>query len=507
MLSKPDRRFPQEEPIFEDISFSLEAISRQPAGMQKEIRNAVLLARKFKNEFLKPQTLEMDRRIQQNPSYLPWEWIEAAHKQGFFSLWIPKLFGGKGYCFPSLAYFLEELSSECLGMANLIGVHYLGLGTLIVTWNLAVIQRVCEEVRQSEKTGKPCLISLAITEPSSGTDTTEADLVDRGRIGCHAKKTEGGYLLNGSKIFISNGPFSTWHIVLAFEDLKRPSESSIFLAVKAGTPGFSVGSKEKKMGQMACPASEILFNDCFIPDDQVCLSPAQTQGFSKSHREIFQYLFDQLTSISRVGICAFGTGAARGAYEATLKFVSETQLHGSYLINQEWVQSKLAEMYKNITISRLLYAETNYGNGLYGVYKMLQFKPVYYAMKFCPEELLQWGGGILSKHPRSTRLIRKMEMEHFKPEHIQRTAGIAALAKFAGADAGIENCRIAMEIMGQAGLRHANGIEKRLRDSKLLQIYEGTNQLNRFDLFRHLIGRSYSHVRMYEESERRNQDA
>lgn len=488
------------ETWFDDTTLSLQAISRQPKGMLKEIREVVRMAARFKEEFIRPRALEMDRRLQKDHAHLPWEWVEEANRRGFFTLCIPKLFGGRGVCFPALSYFIEEIASECLGLANIIGAHYLGLGTLIVTWNLPLVARLCEEIVTGEKSGKACLVSLAMTEPTSGSDTPEPDLLDKGVVACHAKKVEGGYQVNGAKLFISNGHFSTWHLTVAFEDLKRPSESGVFLAVKTGSQGFQIGGKETKMGQLACPASELFFSDCFVPDAQVALSPEQTRGFSKTHRQIYQRLFDDLCSISRAGICALSAGAARGAYEDVLHFVAAARKQGDYLINAEWVQCRLADLYQNAVIARLLHVETNYANGLYGVYKPLQGKPVYYAVKYLPGAFLRWGLRAFLKRERLVKLMRRMQMERYDPAHIQRTAGLAALAKFAGSDAAVRNCQMALEIMGKAGLRHAGGAEKRLRDAKLLQIYEGTNQINRLDLFRNLIGRSLPQVRLYEDA-------
>ena len=134
----------------------------------------------------------------------------------FIPCGLPKLFGGKGFCFPSLAYFMEEISSECIGMANVIGVHYLGLATLIATWNLSVLQRIRRDLLDGESSGEPCTMATAFTEPSSGTDTPETDLVEKGEVTCHARKVEGGYVVNGTKVFISNVPMATWHIILAF---------------------------------------------------------------------------------------------------------------------------------------------------------------------------------------------------------------------------------------------------------------------------------------------------
>ncbi|MDO9263188.1 MAG: acyl-CoA dehydrogenase family protein, partial [Desulfosalsimonadaceae bacterium] len=313
-----------DETWFEDTSSSLHAISKQPKGILKEIREMVRMAAQFNQAFVRPRALEMDRRLQEDHAYLPWEWVEEANKRGFFTMFIPKLFGGGGVCFPALSYFIEEIASECLGLANIIGAHYLGLGTLIVTWNLPLVARISEEVVLGHKSGKACLVSLAMTEPTSGSDTPEADLVDKGAVACHARKVEGGYRVNGAKLFISNGHFSTWHITVAFEDLQRPSDTGVFLAVKTGSEGFRIGGKESKMGQLACPASELFFNDCFVPDDQVALSPEQTRGFSKTHRQIYQRLFDDLCSISRAGICALSAGAARGAYADALNFAANT---------------------------------------------------------------------------------------------------------------------------------------------------------------------------------------
>jgi alkylation response protein AidB-like acyl-CoA dehydrogenase len=491
------------ESWFDDTSLSLQAVSRQPKGMLAEIRKVVRMAARFKQEFIRPRALEMDRRLQEDHAYLPWEWVEEANRRGFFTLCIPKLFGGQGVCFPALSYFIEEIASECLGLANIIGAHYLGLGTLIVTWNLPMIARMCEEIALGEKSGKPCLVSLAMTEPTSGSDTPEPDLLDKGVVTCHAQKVSGGYRVNGNKIFISNGHFSTWHMTVAFEDLKRPSETGVFLAVKTGTQGFQIAGKESKMGQLACPASELVFSDCFVPDAQVALCPDHTRGYARTHRQIYQRLFDDMCSISRAGVCAISTGAARGAYEDVLNFTAVTQKQGDYLINAEWVQCRLADLYQNALIARLLHVETNYANGLYGVYKPLQSKPAYYAVKYLPGVFLRWVLRAILKREWLVKIMRKMQMESYNPAHIQRTAGLAALAKFTGSDAAVKNCQMALEIMGKAGLRHASGAEKRLRDAKLLQIYEGTNQINRLDLFRNLIGRGLPQVRLHEDGERR----
>ena len=181
-------------------------------------------------------------------------------------------------------HFVEELASECLAITNLIGVHYFGFSILAATWNIRLIDKISREVAEGERTGKPCLVSGAVTEPEAGTDAEEVELLARARVRCHARKVEGGYVVNGRKIFISNGHLSTWHMLLAYEDLERPDETMIAFAVKNGTPGFSFGRMEKKMGQKACPASELVFEDCFIPDENLLVSAAHARGRKRTPR-------------------------------------------------------------------------------------------------------------------------------------------------------------------------------------------------------------------------------
>lgn len=484
---------------FDDFSCGLAAIAKQPTGMIKEIKYVTALARRFNDEVVRNRALEIDDELDQSPEALPHDWVQQAFEWGLYTRWIPKIFGGEGYCFPSLSYFLEEVASACLGMANLIGSHYLGIAGVMATGNLAVLQWLCADMTASFKRGEPCLASFAITEPSSGSDTASADLVDRGHVSCEAKKVPGGYRLNGTKIFISNGHFAKWHMVLAFEDLTHPASTAVFCVVDTGAKGFQIGKKEDKMGQRACPASELIFTDCFVPDHQVCLSPHMVKGFKKSYREIYQDVFDDLCSISRAGVCALGAGVGLGAYRETLKLVEETRTPGGWLINQEWVQMKLSDMLRNTLISRLIYTEVNHANSIYGLFKPLQTKPLYYLSKLLPTKWLAKTTRFVARRPSIQYLFRKNQLVYHPQAFRQRTSGWASLAKFAGTDAGVDNCEIALQILGQSGIRHASRIEKHLRDARLLPIYEGTNQINRLDLFKNFIGRNRPHLSMYSD--------
>ncbi|MBN2026007.1 MAG: acyl-CoA/acyl-ACP dehydrogenase [Actinobacteria bacterium] len=487
------------DPRLEDVMCSLDTVGKMPKAISGEIREAVALARRFNDTVARPYALELDRKMQEDPTYLPWDLIKEANRWGFYTGWIPKIFGGKGWNLGSMIPVVEELCSVCAGIGNLIGVQYFGISILFAGWNLRVIDKVCREVIEGERSGEPCLVSGLVTEPGAGTDAEEVELLSKANVKCQARKVEGGYVVNGTKVFISNGHVSTWHMLIAYEDLNRPAETMILFAVKNGMKGFSFGRMEKKMGQKGCPASEMVFEDCFIPDENVCINAEQMEGLKRGPRESGMQLIDFVVSLTRPGVGAMGAGVARGAFETALQFAREKEVDGKLLINQEWAQSLLAEMYKNVALARLTYMECNHVTGLYGMASLLNIKPLYYYMKGMPVSMLDRIMPAANKMDATTKIYRKLIMDGQTDEEARRASGWASLSKFAGTDLGIKNCHLALELMGQAGLRQDRWAEKFLRDSKLLQIYEGTNQLNRLNLFKCLVAPGVPEARVFEE--------
>jgi len=493
-------------PELEDAVVSLQALNRLPRAMLRETRTVLEEARRFNREVIRPRALELDRRMQEEPDHLPWDFVEEANRRGFYTMFIPRIFGGKGYNIPALSCVLEEMASACTAMANLVGVHYLGVATLTASWNVRLMNRIMRDVAEGERVGQPRIVSLAITEPEAGTDVEEVELLKKARVTCQVRKVKGGRVVNGRKIFISNGHLSTWHIVVGYEDLRRPQETTVMLAVRTGMEGFSFGRMEKKMGQRACPASELIFEDCFVPEENVCFDAGYLDrvvrlggGPRRSVEEYTAQVIHYVLSTSRAGVAGFATGVARGAYEEALRFAMETEVGGRRLIEQEWARCLLAEMYKNVALARLSYVETNYANSLYGMFKLLTWKPMFYFSKFAPQRFLDAIMTPLFNLGVTTWLFRKLCLDGQEDGEIQRTSGWASLSKFAASDLGLRNCQLALDLMGRAGVLFDQRAEKHLRDSKLLQIYEGTNQLNRLNLFNCLIGRSLPGVRAFEE--------
>lgn len=488
------------EPAFDDIMCGLNVAPTIASGMIEEIKKVVAIARKFTDSVVRPYALELDKKLHEDPEYLPWDFINKANEWGLYTMWMPKFFGGRGYSMYSATLFMEEVGSVCMAMANLIGVHYLGMASLGASCNTALMSKVFRDVVDGEKTGEPKIISLAITEPDAGTDVEESELLDKGNITCHAKRVKDGYILNGSKIFISNGHLSKWHVIIAYSNLEKPSENVVMMVVRTGQKGFSFGRHEKKMGQRGCPASELIFSDCFVADEFVAIDANHVGDFKRPPRQTFQQLIDYVLGATRSGVGGFGAAVARGAYEKALKFANNTKVDGKLLVNHEWAQCMLAEMYKNITLARLACMDGSHASGLYGSAKTLQSKQAYYFSKFAPDFIFDKAlPGILNTKT-ATRLMRKTSFDEQTDSEIHRTSGLGALAKFSGTDLGMKNCHMALELMGQAGLRHDMGAEKILRDAKLLQIYEGTNQLNRLTLFKCLISGSCPSARVFQDS-------
>ncbi len=240
-------------PSLDDMICSLNTIGKQPAHLLSETQQVVAIARRFNEEVVRPINLNLDVKLHEDPDYLAWEIVQKANQWGFYTMWIPKIFGGQGFNFPSLSNFVEEIASECLGIANIIGVHYLGVASLVACWNTRIANKILKEVKAGEKNNRPCILSLALTEPGAGTDLEEVDLMDRANLACHAQKVKNGYIVNGNKIFISNGHLSTWHILITFSNLKSLRKPWCSLRSKMAPKDFHLAELNGKWGRKHAP--------------------------------------------------------------------------------------------------------------------------------------------------------------------------------------------------------------------------------------------------------------
>lgn len=476
-----------------ELPFSVQAMGRLPRGLASEVASAISRAKQFNLDVVRPQALALDRQCEKNPDQLPHDIIRAAHERGFFSVWLPKFFGGQGFTPFSMIPFNEELSSECLGVANLIGAHYVAVSLLSATLHTRIIRKICRQIVSSKE---PVLLSTAITEPAAGSDLEDQELIKHARVGCIAKKVSGGYQVSGSKIFISNAALATYHIVVAYSDAKNPGHTPIVFAVKAGTSGLKLGRQERKMGQHVSPATELIFDNCFISDEWIAMAPEQYESL-EDYRKHCDLLIDDVLPMSRAGVGALGTGAARSALQIATQHTLHCHTENGLLINQEWVQAQIAEMQKNVKASQLSYWEAVFAQALIGPFRDMQKPFVYRFLDLIPQKILTLlFAGVLSSTG-TIKNLRRQRLRQIDSKKASQLSGLGSIAKVMGSDHAQFNCQIAMNLMSDQGLRQSAGVEKILRDSKLLQIYEGTNELNRINLFKSLIGNERPQVEVF----------
>jgi acyl-CoA dehydrogenase len=438
-----------------------------------ELERVRTRARRFADEHIRPRALEIDRKTGENPAWFDWDLVRAGGEAGMLGLLIPKPAGGAGGLSTEAAVVMEELCAACPGIALIFGAHALGISPLLLggpsQWD-----GVMADLVASERAGKPELMALAITEPEAGTDVEDPDLLARGRITSHARRVPGGFRLNAVKRFISNGSLARWITVLAPTDPRRPAETWTCFLVDTRSEGFAVSRVEHKMGQRACPAAELTFDEMFVPEE--CIVGREGDGASATVIVL---------ACSRPPVAAIGTGIARGAYERLMGWLEEDPAAKGMLARQH-VQLALAEIEEEIHLARQAYmdaaTELDY-RALGGVMR----NPGVRALEHMPANLRRREpvrGWLSSDRARdaTAALLRRTTSERA----VTRSLGLSSMAKARGGDTAVRVTGAALELVGlRAGPVRAE-LEKLWRDAKLCQIYEGTNQLNRLEVYRGL---------------------
>ncbi len=284
-------------------------------------------AREFCDKHIRPRAIEIEKKVSRDPLYFDWELMREACKYRFFSMLVPESFDGMGCSALHMATMVEELAVGCAGVASTIGVHSAGISCAMVNMDLGLFEKHIRPIGLQELQGEPELWGGAVTEPNAGTDIWDEDFLDIARIMTIAKKVPGGYRLTGRKCFISNGSVAHKIVVAAALDPKNILESWTGFLVPTDSPGFSVGRVEKKMGQKAGPASELIMEDVFIPDE-LRLGDEGTAA-----RFITIYLAG-----SRGPVGAIGTGCARRSLECLIDWAKQKKNKRGRLIDQQALQ-------------------------------------------------------------------------------------------------------------------------------------------------------------------------
>ena len=362
---------------------------------QRTVKN---LARKIAEERILPVRAELDEREE-----FPWDVIKDLADAEMFRIFIPEEYEGLGGGSLELCLAMEELSRICSGVAVSYAASALGVFPLLEYGTDEQKRKYLPQLAGGKR-----LAAFALTETTAGSDASA--------IKTTAQREKGGYLINGTKQFITNGGDAEIYTVIALTAKEKgPRGASAFL-VEKDTPGFSFGKKEKKMGIRASSTRELVFRNCLVPEENMI--GREGMGFILTMR-----LLDR----SRPGVGAQAVGLAQGALEAAVDYARKRIQFGHPIISIQAVQHMLADMATQVEAARLL---------VYAVAKTIDSG----AKNFTEE---------------------------------------AAMAKVLASDTAMKVTTDAMQIFGGAGYMRDYPIEKMMRDAKITQIYEGANQVLR----------------------------
>jgi butyryl-CoA dehydrogenase len=358
------------------------------------------LARKVAEEKMLPVRAELDEKEE-----FPWEIVRISAEAGLMGVSMPEEYEGFGGGILEYCLVAEELSRVCLGIATSVVASGLGAMPILLFGNPEQKKKYLPDIAKGRK-----LAAFGLTEADAGSDA--------GAIRTTATRKEEGYVLNGTKQWITNGGEAEIYSIIAMTDRSKGPRGASALIVEKGTPGFNFGKKEKKMGIRASATRELVFQDCYVPKEN--LIGKEGMGFIATMRT-----FDR----TRPGVGAQGVGLAQGALDEAVRYAREREQFEKKIISFQAVQHLLADMATLVEAARAL------------VYSI-------------------------------ARYIDRSE----NPKEISKVSG---MAKVFASDVAMKVTTDAVQIFGGYGYMRDYPVEKMMRDAKILQIYEGTNQIQR----------------------------
>ena len=369
----------------------------------KLIRKTV---RKFAEAELGPIAAEIDAEAR-----FPWEVIEKMRPMNFFGLQIPKEYGGAEIDSISYAITIEELSRVCAGVGLCVTVHNsVGAYPIARFGTPAQKEKFLPRLASGEWIGAFCL-----TEANAGSDA--------GGVETNAIADEGGYLLNGTKIFVTNGGVCGSALIFAITETEASRQVASVFLVERGMPGFSVGEIENLCGMRANQVSSLFLEDCRVPAENLI-------------GKIGDGLKIGLTALDtgRIGIAAQALGIAQAAFDASVKYAKERQQFRKPISTFQTIQNYLADMATEIDAARLL------------LYRACAYKDAGKA---------------------------------FGAE--------AAMAKLYCSALASRVTNLAVQIHGGYGYSKEYDVERYFRDAKVTEIYEGTSEVQRMVIARSVL--------------------
>jgi len=372
-----------------ELNYGLSELAQEIRGMVRE----------FAETRVKPVRAELDEE-----GRFPAEILRELGKMDLMGLYIPAEYGGtfEGDSMPNLIA-VEELSRICIGVSVSYAANGLGADPILIGGSEAQKKKYLPPLASGEKWA-----AYALTEPNAGSDA--------GSIRTTAVRKGDNYVLNGTKQWITNGGEADIYTVFAVTDRARGARGVSAFIVEKGTPGFSFGKKENKLGIRASATRELIFEDCEVPAEN--LIGREGTGFIWAMKT-----FD----VSRPGIAAQAVGLAQGALDEAVAYAKVREQFGRPIIANQGLSWMLAEMATKVETARAL---------TYAVVKTIDAGSKDYS-KF------------------------------------------SAMCKMYASDAAMQVATDAVQVFGGYGYMKEYPVEKMMRDAKILQIYEGTNQIQR----------------------------
>jgi alkylation response protein AidB-like acyl-CoA dehydrogenase len=461
----------------------LAALRRTNARQVNECEETWLLFDSFSSGVVDRVALELDQTGFDNPEQPLASILLEACRCKIFSLSLPRSVGGQGVSLLALSVGLERLSRSCLGIANLLAVHGLALGVLGAVGALSQLRQIAAQVIEGERRGQPYLISTAATEPNAGTDFEDIDLLRHAQLRCEANRVPGGWKINGPKVFVSNGSLASAYVVLAPTDCSQPVNSLSAFLVERDRPGVNVVRVEHKLGQRACPAAELNFVECFVPESH-----------KLNQQTVAGKALDLVLGATRSSVAAFGSGAAWGALEDCQRIFSTGALQPPNGSDEGASSAILSQMWQNARLARSSYLEAVLANACFGLTSLVEVAILRQLDRVVPVGISAWATSLrFFESPMLNREARRW-LDHLKPEQVAAASAHASAAKIACSRLALHNCELAQELLGPIATLESTGIPKRWRDARLLSIYEGTNELNALDVYKKgvLLGKENS---------------
>ncbi len=370
---------------------------------QQQLRRTI---RAFAADEIAPNVSRWDENNE-----FPLETVRKLGALGLLGILVPPQYGGAGLRYVDYVLSIEEVSAVDGSIGLTLAAHNsLGTNHILVAGNEAQKRKYLPRLASGE-----WLAAWALTEPGSGSDASNARTF--------AEKRRDRYVLNGNKTFITNGRYADAVVVIAVTDRTRGTHGLSAFIVEKGTKGFRPGKKEKKLGLCASDTSELIFEDCEIPAEN--LLGAEGEGFVDAMRVL---------DGGRISIAALAVGIARGALEAALKYVKQRRQFGKAIAEFQGIQWKLADMATDLDAARLLTLRA---------------------------AVLKDAG--------------------------RKTTRESSMAKLFAGEAAVRICDQAVQLFGGYGFIKDYPVEKFYRDVKLCTIGEGTSEIQRMVISREVL--------------------